>query len=37
MNAVCDEEDLVRLETKSLSRESKHPDATSAAFTAMLI
>jgi hypothetical protein len=37
MNAVRDDEDLVRLETESLGRESKHPDPASAAITAMLV
>jgi hypothetical protein len=36
MNAVRDDEDLVRLETESLGRESKHPAPASAAITAML-
>jgi hypothetical protein len=34
---VRDEEYMVRLETERLGRESKHPDAASAAITAMLV
>jgi hypothetical protein len=34
---VRDEEDLIRLETEKLGRESKRPDAASAAFTAVLV
>jgi hypothetical protein len=36
-SVVRDEGDLVRRETESLGRESKHPDPASASFTAMLV